>query len=109
MPARTKFKSKPVVGEGTYGRVAKCVQMANKKIVAIKMIKDQDQKDLFKNQELAALQKLKACNSSKYNIVEWYQAFTVRGHLCLEFEFLEKSLLDLFVSIHWLLAVPGIQ
>uniref|UniRef100_A0A3P9BE98 Protein kinase domain-containing protein n=1 Tax=Maylandia zebra TaxID=106582 RepID=A0A3P9BE98_9CICH len=84
-----------VVGEGTYGRVAKCVQMANKKIVAIKMIKDQDQKDPFKNQELAALQKLKACNSSKYNIVEWYQAFTVRGHLCLEFEFLEKSLLDL--------------
>uniref|UniRef100_A0A3B4FC21 Protein kinase domain-containing protein n=2 Tax=Pundamilia nyererei TaxID=303518 RepID=A0A3B4FC21_9CICH len=84
-----------VVGEGTYGRVAKCVQMANKKIVAIKMIKDQDQKDPFKNQELAALQKLKACNSSKYNIVEWYQAFTVRGHLCLEFEFLEKSLFDL--------------
>uniref|UniRef100_A0A3Q4HNW1 Protein kinase domain-containing protein n=1 Tax=Neolamprologus brichardi TaxID=32507 RepID=A0A3Q4HNW1_NEOBR len=81
--------------KGTYGRVAKCVQMADKKIVAIKMIKDRDQKDPFKNQELAALQKLKACNSSKYNIVEWYQAFTVCGHLCLEFEFLEKSLLDL--------------
>uniref|UniRef100_A0A669DTX8 Protein kinase domain-containing protein n=1 Tax=Oreochromis niloticus TaxID=8128 RepID=A0A669DTX8_ORENI len=84
-----------VIGEGTYGTVAKCVKMADRKIVAIKMMKDQDQKDPFKNQELAALQKLKACNSSKYNIVEWYQAFTVCGHLCLEFEFLEKSLLDL--------------
>uniref|UniRef100_A0A668VYG0 Protein kinase domain-containing protein n=1 Tax=Oreochromis aureus TaxID=47969 RepID=A0A668VYG0_OREAU len=53
-----------VIGEGTYGTVAKCVKMADRKIVAIKMMKDQDQK-------------------------------TLCGHLCLEFEFLEKSLLDL--------------
>lgn len=44
--------------------------------------------------QVAALKKLKALDPDKCNFVQWYQVFVVRGHICLEFEHLDKSLAD---------------
>lgn len=41
------------------------------------------------------LHKIMALNPDKCNIVRWYSAFEDRGHLCLEFEQLDKSLYHL--------------
>nr|XP_019946814.1 PREDICTED: homeodomain-interacting protein kinase 1-like [Paralichthys olivaceus] len=46
------------------------------------------------NQEVAILKKLRSLDLDKQNIVQWYQFFTDREHICLEFEHLDKSLFD---------------
>lgn len=44
--------------------------------------------------QVSTLSKLKLLDSDKCNIVRWYQVFTDKGHICLEFEHLDKSLFD---------------
>lgn len=44
--------------------------------------------------QVQALSKLKNLDPDKCNIVRWHKHFTDRGCICLEFEYLEKSLSD---------------
>ncbi|XP_062256508.1 dual specificity tyrosine-phosphorylation-regulated kinase mbk-1-like [Platichthys flesus] len=44
--------------------------------------------------QVATLKKLKSLDLSKHNIVQWNQYFIDRGHSCLEFEHLDRSLLN---------------
>ncbi len=43
---------------------------------------------------MLALLKLKLLDTDKCNLVRWHQVFTDRGHICLAFEHLDKSLSD---------------
>ena len=44
--------------------------------------------------QVATLKKLSSLGMKKCNIVQWHQSFVDRGHLCLEFEHLDKNLMD---------------
>ena len=55
---------------------------------------------------MANLEKLKKLDS----VVQWYQGFTTRGHMCLVFEQLDKSLYDFLQERHFLpLCVKSIR
>lgn len=110
------YQVQSVLGEGTYGKVAKCIRMVDKKTVAIKMIKKRGscvdaQKEVAPPNtcrplfvvklisatvcpQVQALSKLKSLDPDKCSIVRWHKHFTDRGCICLEFEYLEKSLSD---------------
>ncbi|XP_039977780.1 homeodomain-interacting protein kinase 1-like [Xiphias gladius] len=82
------------LGQGTFGKVVKCLRMTDMKTVAIKMIKIHGSNVKQTNEEVDVLLKLKSLDSDKCNLVRWYQVFTDTGHVCLEFEHLDKSLSD---------------
>ncbi|XP_035489622.1 homeodomain-interacting protein kinase 3-like isoform X2 [Scophthalmus maximus] len=88
------YKVQCVLGQGTFGTVVKCTRMVDMKTVAIKMIRNEGRYVQEAKMEVAALKKLKALDPDKCNFVQWYQVFVVRGHICLEFEHLDKSLAD---------------
>ncbi|XP_047198321.1 filaggrin-like [Hippoglossus stenolepis] len=44
--------------------------------------------------QVATLTKLRSLDLNKCNIVQWNQYFIDRGHICLEFEHLDKNLVD---------------
>lgn len=110
------YQVQSILGEGTFGKVAKCMRMRDKKAVAIKMIKKRGscvdaQKEVatlntrqpsvvvelilaYVRTQVQALSKLKCLDPDKCSIVRWHKHFTDRGCICLEFEYLEKSLSD---------------
>ncbi|XP_035004943.2 homeodomain-interacting protein kinase 2-like [Hippoglossus stenolepis] len=51
------------------------------------------------NQEVATLKKLRSLDT--FYLVQWYQYFVDRGHICLEFEHLDKSLFDFMKEQHF--------
>ncbi|CAK6978256.1 homeodomain-interacting protein kinase 2-like isoform X4 [Scomber scombrus] len=82
-----------LLGEGTFGKVTKCVKTATKETVAVKMIKNSRFKSEAKN-EVDILGHLRAFDSDRFNFVKYNDAFIDGEHLCLEFEMLDISLLD---------------
>nr|XP_046274229.1 homeodomain-interacting protein kinase 1-like [Scatophagus argus] len=83
------------LGQGTFGKVVKCVRMSDKKTVAIKMMKNEGSNIMQAKAEASSLSKLRSLDPDKCNIVRWYKQFTDRGYICFLFEPLDKSLLDL--------------
>ncbi len=90
----THYFVQSFLGEGTFGKVAKCTRMDNMRTVAIKLMRGDDALVRQANNEVSILSKLKSLDPDRCNLVRWYQAFTDRGHICLEFEHLDKSLYD---------------
>uniref|UniRef100_A0A3B3WSM2 Protein kinase domain-containing protein n=1 Tax=Poecilia mexicana TaxID=48701 RepID=A0A3B3WSM2_9TELE len=48
--------------------------------------------------ELKALKAIRQLDSDKTNLIKFYEGFNYKGHKCLVFEFLSKSLYDFFVD-----------
>ncbi|KAL7379771.1 hypothetical protein ABVT39_005601 [Epinephelus coioides] len=82
------------LGQGTFGKVAKCTRIHDIKTVAIKMMKNQGSLVKQAEEEVVNLLKLKSLNSDQCNLVRFYEIFTCPRHICLEFEALDKSLFD---------------
>ncbi|CAN9512936.1 unnamed protein product [Ophioblennius macclurei] len=80
-----------LLGEGTYGKVVKCLK-GNVEKVAIKLIPMQDLRAA--NAEVQILKELRGQDPDKCNLVKWHQVFMDRSYTCLEFELLDKSLHD---------------
>ncbi|XP_035474255.1 homeodomain-interacting protein kinase 1-like isoform X1 [Scophthalmus maximus] len=83
-----------ILGKGSFSMVAKCTRMDDMKIVAIKMMKNEDAYVMQAKAEVDALTRLRSLDPDKCNLVRWHQVFTDRGHICLEFEHLDKSVFD---------------
>ncbi|TNN66541.1 Homeodomain-interacting protein kinase 1 [Liparis tanakae] len=81
-----------VLGQGTFGTVAKCRNIADNKTVAIKMMPNHGSLVERAGAEVNVLFQL--LYSDKSNRVQWCQVFTCKQHICLEFEHLDKSLYD---------------
>ncbi|XP_071326689.1 homeodomain-interacting protein kinase 2-like [Trachinotus anak] len=81
------------VGEGVFGKVAKCLKTATKETVAVKVIKDTNFTAAAQC-ELDILQELRAFDSDRFNFVRYNDTFFDGQNLCLEFEMLDKSLSD---------------
>uniref|UniRef100_A0A3P8UN58 Protein kinase domain-containing protein n=1 Tax=Cynoglossus semilaevis TaxID=244447 RepID=A0A3P8UN58_CYNSE len=92
------YRVEAFLGQGTYGIVSKCLRLEDKQTVAIKLLRKYGPYLKQAKMELAALNKLKNLDADKCNLVRWHQVFTDRGHVCLEFEHLDKSLYDLMAE-----------
>lgn len=121
---QTNYQVQSILGEGSFGKVVKCVRLKDKKTVAVKIIKKEGhyyarvKKEVCANNlsfclaawlsvggltkqnsklsflQILALLKLKGLDADKCNIVQIQSAFFDRGNFCFVFEYLDKSLSD---------------
>lgn len=89
-----------LLGTGTFGQVFRCQIADTKEIVAVKVIKN---KPAYHTQGMLEVKIARLLNS-KYDpddekhIVRLLEAFEFKGHICLVFELLSMSLLDLLTQ-----------
>ncbi|KAI4802213.1 hypothetical protein KUCAC02_020065 [Chaenocephalus aceratus] len=78
------------IGEGVFGKVAKCVNLKTSETIAIKIHKDR--KDQVK--EVRMLEIIRKLDPEKNNLIRFIDNFFFRDVSCLAFEMLDQSLLD---------------
>uniref|UniRef100_A0AAQ4P939 Protein kinase domain-containing protein n=1 Tax=Gasterosteus aculeatus aculeatus TaxID=481459 RepID=A0AAQ4P939_GASAC len=82
------------IGEGTFGKVAKCVNLKTNENTAIKILKDVNDYA----EEVEMLEKLRTLDPEKNNLVRFEDSFIVDDKSCIAFECLDRSLWDLMVQ-----------
>uniref|UniRef100_A0A3P9K4M0 Protein kinase domain-containing protein n=1 Tax=Oryzias latipes TaxID=8090 RepID=A0A3P9K4M0_ORYLA len=80
------------LGEGTFGKVAKCKNLSTNKEVAIKILKNGF--DNAGENELKALIEVSKLDADEYNLVKCVDVFLYKSHVCIVFEILDQSLYD---------------
>uniref|UniRef100_A0A3B3HE03 Protein kinase domain-containing protein n=1 Tax=Oryzias latipes TaxID=8090 RepID=A0A3B3HE03_ORYLA len=80
------------LGEGTFGKVAKCTNLSTNKEVAIKIIKKGFNHTA--QDEIKAMIEISKIDAHKYNLVKCVDWFHYKSHLCMVFEMLDQSLFD---------------
>lgn len=96
----TKYTILDLLGTGTFGQVFRCQKDGTKEVVAVKVIKN---KAAYHAQGLLEIKIAKMLNekidpSDQRHLVRLYNAFEFRGHICLVFELLSMSLLDILTQ-----------
>ncbi|XP_076954255.1 dual specificity protein kinase YAK1 homolog [Bidens hawaiensis] len=92
-----RYIVKDMLGQGTFGQVAKCWVAELGRFVAVKVIKNQPayyQQALVEVSILTTLNK-KFDPDDKNHIVRIYDYFVYQRHLCIAFEMLESNLYEL--------------
>lgn len=89
-----------LVGTGTFGQVFRCKRDDTKELVAVKVIKN---KPAYHNQGMLEIKIAKLLNANydpnnEKHIVRLMETFEYQGHICLVFELLGMSLLDLLTQ-----------
>ncbi|XP_028314844.1 homeodomain-interacting protein kinase 3-like [Gouania willdenowi] len=94
----TRYTILEFIGEGSFGKVAKCRAHNSSKLVAVKILK----KTYFQNveDELSVLKTISSLNADHFNLVTFYEQFEYLGHKCLVFELLDVDLLHLVRSLN---------
>ncbi|KAI9516954.1 hypothetical protein NQZ68_011431 [Dissostichus eleginoides] len=89
------------IGEGCFGRVAKCRNLATRETVAVKILKkDKDSiKDIEK--EVSMLEVISVLNPDHSNVVKFFERFDHLGQTCLAFEKLDQDLYQLMQERDW--------
>uniref|UniRef100_A0A3B4T9I5 Protein kinase domain-containing protein n=1 Tax=Seriola dumerili TaxID=41447 RepID=A0A3B4T9I5_SERDU len=78
-------------GEGSFGVVAKGVNLITSQDVALKILKTEETSD----REINMLEIVSVLDPVKKNVVQFYEAFKFEEHTCLVFELLDRSLFQL--------------
>ncbi|KAE8284537.1 Homeodomain-interacting protein kinase 1 [Larimichthys crocea] len=97
----SKYLLKSFLGQGSFGKVARCVRLKDMTTVAVKMMKNISKSLKGANHEVSIMVNLKSLDPDRCNIVRWHEIFIDRGHICLEFEHLDKSLYDFMRDRHF--------
>ncbi|XP_034038417.1 homeodomain-interacting protein kinase 1-like [Thalassophryne amazonica] len=92
-----RYIVREVKGEGVFGKVAKCIIEDTGEPLAVKILKRTNCMDDV-DRELDMLIKIRQLDPRTNNLVDFLKGFDHRGHPCLVFEMLDKSLYDLFVE-----------
>uniref|UniRef100_A0AAQ4Q4W7 Protein kinase domain-containing protein n=1 Tax=Gasterosteus aculeatus aculeatus TaxID=481459 RepID=A0AAQ4Q4W7_GASAC len=88
---RNKSVQYKFIGEGTFGKVAKCVNLKANENTAMKILKDVNDYAI----EVQMLEKLRKLDTEKNNLVGFVDNFIVDDKSCIAFECLDRSLYDL--------------
>uniref|UniRef100_A0A3B5ALT1 Protein kinase domain-containing protein n=1 Tax=Stegastes partitus TaxID=144197 RepID=A0A3B5ALT1_9TELE len=81
-----------ILGEGSFGVVAKCCNTDNNKTVAIKVNKNEEGVLEMAIDEIAILKQLRRLDPDSCNIVQWDGFFIDKERICITFELLDLSL-----------------
>lgn len=98
--AGNRYKVVDLLGTGTFGQVFKCWDAKRNILVAVKIIKNKPAyyaQGLIEIDVVRTLNSLKRTEFSKH-IVEYKDSFEFKNHLCLVFEILKYSLLDILTE-----------
>lgn len=98
-----RYIVKDILGQGTFGQVAKCWVAELDRFVAVKVIKNQPayyQQALVEVSILTTLNK-KFDPEDKHHIVRIYDYFVYQRHLCIAFELLDSNLYELIKLNHF--------
>ncbi|XP_008823736.1 dual specificity tyrosine-phosphorylation-regulated kinase 4 [Nannospalax galili] len=91
-----RYEILEMIGKGSFGQVAKCLDHKNNELVALKIIKN---KKRFHHQALVELKILEALRrkdkDNSHNVVHMKDFFYFRNHLCITFELLGINLYEL--------------
>ncbi|XP_077615285.1 dual specificity tyrosine-phosphorylation-regulated kinase 4 isoform X1 [Crocuta crocuta] len=91
-----RYEVLEMIGKGSFGQVAKCLDHKNNELVALKIIRN---KKRFHHQALMELKILEALRrkdkDNTYNVVHMKDFFYFRNHLCITFELLGINLYEL--------------
>lgn len=90
-----RFEVVAMLGKGSFGQVVKAFDVKMQRYVALKLIRN---KKRFHHQALVEVKLLHHLNENdrdrKYNIIEMYEYFYFRNHLCITFELLSVNLYE---------------
>jgi len=90
-----RYKIMATLGEGTFGKVVKVVDLYKNRVVALKIIKNVKKYREAAKLEINVLAKLaKYDPTGKYKCVGMVDWFDFHGHMCISFEILGKSVFD---------------
>ena len=89
-----------LLGTGTFGQVFKCQKDGTKEFVAIKIIKN---KTAYHNQGLLEIKIARMLNDTfdpkdEHHLVRIMESFEFKNHVCMVFELLSMSLLDILTQ-----------
>ncbi|KAI8953792.1 kinase-like domain-containing protein [Xylaria longipes] len=88
-----RYQVQSTLGKGMFSGVARAVDITNKRLVAIKMMRNNDALRKGGFIEIAILQKLNDADpENRKHIVKFERHFEHKGHLCLAFENLSLNL-----------------
>jgi serine/threonine-protein kinase PRP4 len=88
-----RYQVQATLGKGMFSGVARAVDITNKQLVAIKMMRNNDALRKGGFTEIAILQKLNDSDpENRKHIVKFERYFEHKGHLCLAFENLSLNL-----------------
>ncbi|KAL0936239.1 serine threonine-protein kinase prp4 [Colletotrichum truncatum] len=88
-----RYQVQSTLGKGMFSGVARAVDITNKKLVAIKIMRNNDALRKGGFTEIAILQKLNDADpENRKHIVKFERHFDHKGHLCMAFENLSLNL-----------------
>lgn len=88
-----RYQVQSGLGKGMFSGVARAVDITTKKLVAIKIMRNNDALKKGGFTEIAILQKLNSADpENKKHIVKFERSFEHKGHLCMAFENLSLNL-----------------
>ncbi|XP_067387061.1 dual specificity tyrosine-phosphorylation-regulated kinase 4 [Emydura macquarii macquarii] len=91
-----RYEVLEVIGKGSFGQVAKCLDHKTNEVVAVKIIRN---KKRFHNQALVEVKILDALRKkdrdNTHNVVHMKECFYFRNHFCISFELLGINLYQL--------------
>ncbi|KAM8829826.1 homeodomain-interacting protein kinase 2-like isoform 1-T1 [Synchiropus picturatus] len=93
------YKILEYIGEGTFGKVAKCLSLLTGETVAVKIF-FQDT-DCFLQCELSILKHVSSLDYDETHLVKFFEHFQYMGNSCLVFELLDKSMFCLLEENDW--------
>ncbi|TKS77719.1 Homeodomain-interacting protein kinase 2 [Collichthys lucidus] len=90
------------IGEGVFGRVARCRNQKTGNQVAVKIQKNNKYVTQIVQDEIKILQAIRCLDPEKNSIVNFIEDFRFNNLFCLAFEMLDRSLWDLIEERGWI-------
>lgn len=84
------YKVGHFVGEGSFGKVAKCTKLGSTEALAIKILPN----DRTANLEVKAMRLIEDLDPDKSHLMKLYESFKYKDCICLVYEFLQENLDD---------------
>ncbi|XP_040002959.1 homeodomain-interacting protein kinase 1-like [Xiphias gladius] len=101
----SRYLMKDVIGEGCFGKVVKAVKLNTSEPVALKILKT----EAAAKREIQMLEVVSVLDPVKKNVVQFLEKFQHRGHTCLVFEMLDRSLHQLLKERNMPLSLSEIR
>ncbi|XP_034074382.1 homeodomain-interacting protein kinase 1-like [Gymnodraco acuticeps] len=90
------------IGEGCFGRVARCRNRATQETVAVKILKKDTDYLQDTEREVAMMEVISVLNPDHSNMVKFFEQFEHLGQTCLAFEMLDKCLYQIMLERFWI-------